>query len=115
MWIVCGILVNFELYIIKASGTGLQYSTTILKPFAALLFFNLLLNSKRKMSDKSINYAQCSTVIYFLHITVRNILVVVIKDYYVVWFLSVGICICIAKLLINMSERRELRWIQMFL
>lgn len=113
-WIAFGILVNLELYGIKKSGTGLLYSTTILKPFAAIYFFRMLVNCK-KISFRSDELARYSTVIYFLHIFVRNVLRIVGKNYYIIWFMSVMVCICVAKVLIKMSKLDKFRWLQIVL
>lgn len=114
-WLAFGILVNLELYSIKKLGTGLLYSTTILKPFAAMYFFRMLTSYKKNISLNTDRFAQYSTVIYFLHILVRNIIRIVIKNYYVVWFLSIVVCICVAKFLTVVSKKSKFAWIRMVL
>ncbi|WP_295090337.1 acyltransferase [Ruminococcus sp.] len=105
MFAVMAILNNLEVIMIKNNALGLQCSTTVFKPITSYFFVLLCLNIRIDGKRSSAVVAKISTVMYFAHIFIRDLLVQSVEDMYLVWLLTMAICICLAVVLNLISKK----------
>lgn len=95
LWIVFGIANVCELSLIKSLGLGLLYSITVLMPVASYFMWNFVKSLPLKPVPFSGFLAKASTVTYFLHIFVRDILKHFMSSYYLIMLVDLILCLLI--------------------
>lgn len=112
LWLFLGLANVCELSAIKFLGTGLSYSTTLLKPLAAYFMWIYVKQLPIKESSFTSFLAQASVVTYFFHIFVSNLLSLFLANYYIIWIADVLLCLLVAYILHQLKQRPSLKWLK---
>ena len=110
-WGLIALLCNFELYIILKYRLG-GGSATLIKPFAVITFFVMSINSTNINPHVSKILGKCSSVIYFSHILIRNLLMLFIENPYVCWLLTVFFGIIITLIFERLKPLKKFNWLK---
>jgi len=112
LWIFVAVITNVELFLLKLFDTGLQYSVTFFKPFAAIIFALIILSIPAK-SEKNTNVlAKYSTVLYFSHIFVRDLLMNLFQNMFIIWLLTALLCIILLFVLYFIEKKLKWNWLK---
>lgn len=111
VFVLLGLLNNVELYTLKAIGTGLQYSITVLKPFTTFMLCYLVTANYTRIKGDTAFWAKFSTVLYFIHIFVRDIVCQYIAEMHIVYFIVLAVSLAITIVFDILARRKGMRWI----
>lgn len=112
LWVCLAVANNVELFLIKSLDTGLQYSITVLKPITSYAMWRFI----RKLPALSLPYssflAKTSTVMYFIHIFLRDLLEPFSNDYFIVMISIFLFCLFISYVLVKLQKFDKFSWLK---